>query len=125
MRQRKILQTWSRARFSLYEVQEVSPGTGVRVKDLLAGGEMFVNDVRTSNWAVLWDCFLARVEDRGLKPLVALRRACHADALNLRASGYAKACRYRGVHESARYFQDSQQDRNAIDARRACRPRAV
>jgi hypothetical protein len=63
MRQRKTLEGWSRARFSLFEVQEVREGSGVRVKDLLAGGEFFVDDVSTSKWAVLWDCLLARIEE--------------------------------------------------------------
>ena len=63
MRQRKILEIWGRARFSLFEVQAVHEGSGVRLTDLLAGGELFVNDVNTSKWAVRWDCFLARVEE--------------------------------------------------------------
>ena len=63
MRQRKIVEGWSRSRFSVFEVQEVREGSGVRLKDLLAGGEFFVNDVNTSKWAVLWDCLLARVEE--------------------------------------------------------------
>jgi hypothetical protein len=45
VRQRKILEASSRARFSLFEVQEVRAGSGVRLKDLLAGGEFFVYDV--------------------------------------------------------------------------------
>ena len=63
MRQRKILEAWSRARYSIFEVQEVRQGSGVRLKDLLAGGEFFVDDVNTSNRAALWDCYLARVEE--------------------------------------------------------------
>jgi hypothetical protein len=63
MRQRKILEGWSRARFSLFEVQEVREGSGVRVQDLLAGGEFPVDDVSTSKWAVRWDCLLARIEE--------------------------------------------------------------
>jgi hypothetical protein len=63
LRQRHILEAWSRARFSLYEVQEVRQGSGVRLKDLLAGGEFFVHDVNTSKRAATWDCYLARVEE--------------------------------------------------------------
>ena len=63
MRERKMLEAWSHARFSLFEVQEVREGSGVRLKDLLAGGEFFVFDVSTSKRAVLWDCYLARVEE--------------------------------------------------------------
>jgi hypothetical protein len=63
MRQRKILEAWSRARYSVFEVQEVRRGSGVRVKDLLVGGEFFVDDVTTSKRAALWDCYLARVEE--------------------------------------------------------------
>ena len=63
MRQRTVLEAWSRSRFSLFEVQEVQEGSGVRLKDLLAGGEFFVHDVSTSKWAVVWDCLLARIEE--------------------------------------------------------------
>jgi len=63
MRQRKILEAWSRARYSMFEVQEVRQGSGVRVKDLLLGGEFSVYDVNTSKRAALWDCYLARVEE--------------------------------------------------------------
>jgi len=61
--QREILEAWSRSRYSLFEVQEVRKGSGVQVKDLLAGGDFFVHDVSTSGWAVVWDCCLARVEE--------------------------------------------------------------
>ena len=63
MRQRKILEAWTRARCSIFEVQEVRRGSGVRLKDLLVGGERFVDDVNTSKRAALWDCYLARVEE--------------------------------------------------------------
>jgi len=63
MRQRKILEAWSRSRYSLFEVQEVRRGLGVQVKDLLAGDEFFVYDVSTSRWAARWDCCLARAEE--------------------------------------------------------------
>jgi len=63
MRQRKTLEAWSRSRFSIFEVQEVREASGVRLKDLLAGGEFFVHDVSTSKWAVRWDCLLARIEE--------------------------------------------------------------
>jgi hypothetical protein len=62
-RQRQILEGWSRSRFSVFEVQEVREGSGVRLKDLLAGGEISVDDVTTSKWAVQWDCLLARIEE--------------------------------------------------------------
>jgi len=63
MRQRKMLEAWSRARFSIFEVQEVRQGSGVRLKDLLVGGDFFVYDVSTSKRAAVWDCYLARVEE--------------------------------------------------------------
>jgi hypothetical protein len=63
MRQRRILETWSHARYSVFEVQEVRLGEGVRLKDLLGDGEFFVHDLNTSKWAVQWDCLLARVEE--------------------------------------------------------------
>jgi hypothetical protein len=63
LRQRKILEAWSRARYSIYEVQEVREGSGVQLKDLLVEDEFFVYDVSTSKRAALWDCSLARVEE--------------------------------------------------------------
>ena len=63
MRQRKILEAWGRSRYSMFEVQEVRQGSGVRLKDLLVGGEFFIYDVNTSKRAALWDCYLARVEE--------------------------------------------------------------
>jgi hypothetical protein len=63
VRQRQMLEAWSRARFSIFEVQEVRQGSGVRLKDLLADGEFFVHDVNTSKRAAQWDRCLARVEE--------------------------------------------------------------
>ena len=63
MRQRKILEAWSRARYSIFEVQEVRRGSGVQLKDLLVGGKFFVDDGNTSKRAAVWDCYLARVEE--------------------------------------------------------------
>jgi hypothetical protein len=63
MRQRQTLEAWSRARYSIFEVQEVRQGSGVRLKDLLVGGELFVYDRNTAKRAALWDCYLARVEE--------------------------------------------------------------
>jgi len=63
MRQRLMLEAWSRARYSIFEVQEVRHGSGVRLKDLLVGDGFFVDDVNTSKRAALWDCYLARVEE--------------------------------------------------------------
>jgi hypothetical protein len=62
-RQRQMLEAWSRARFSIYEVLEVRPGSGVQLKDLLADGEFFVYDVNAAKRAARWDCHLARVEE--------------------------------------------------------------
>ena len=61
--QRTILESWSRSRYSLFEFLEVQPGSGVQVKDSLAGGEFFVYDVSTSKWAAPGDYGLARVEE--------------------------------------------------------------
>jgi len=51
------------------EPQPLSPfrgtggASGIRLKDLLVGDEVFVHDVSTSLWAALWDCILARAEE--------------------------------------------------------------
>jgi tetratricopeptide (TPR) repeat protein len=62
---RHMLEEWQRSRYSLFEVQEVRQGSGVQVRDLLAGGEFFVHDVSSSNHMARWDCCLARSEATG------------------------------------------------------------
>jgi hypothetical protein len=62
-REREMLDAWSRARFSLFEVREVQSNAGVALTDLLAGGEFFVQDVSTAKRAARWDTYLARVEE--------------------------------------------------------------
>ncbi|MGB9627515.1 MAG: MbcA/ParS/Xre antitoxin family protein [Thermodesulfobacteriota bacterium] len=46
---------------SLYEVISVTPGEGLRLKDLMTGEEMDVLDVRASMNVVKWDILVARV----------------------------------------------------------------
>jgi SEC-C motif-containing protein len=62
-REREMLQSWSEARFSVYEVQAVEEGRGVKLRDLFAGDQFFVHDVTSSRELVRWDCSLSRVEE--------------------------------------------------------------
>ena len=61
--ERETLQQWAQSHYGLYEVQNVQPGTGVELKDLLRGGSMFVHDVSSSKSMLRWDCVLVRVRD--------------------------------------------------------------
>jgi SEC-C motif len=58
---RRQLEAWSEMRMQLLEVQRVDEGRGVEMKDLLAGGVFFVNDVSASRELVQWDCVINRV----------------------------------------------------------------
>jgi hypothetical protein len=63
--QRRQVEGFAVAVYSLLEVQEVRRGTGVRVRDLLQGGDVFVHDVSSSKGFSKWDCLLSRVVDLG------------------------------------------------------------
>jgi len=58
-----LLQAWIPAVCSLYETLKIEPGSGVRLRDLLRGGEVFVRDISMSRSLVQWDCFFVRVLD--------------------------------------------------------------
>ena len=61
--QRKMLDDWSRSLYSFFEVQDITPDSGVQVKDLFTGRECFVYDVNSSREMKRWDCALARFEE--------------------------------------------------------------
>jgi hypothetical protein len=59
--QRQMLDDWRRLnRYRLFEVQEVMPGKGVVVEDLLSGEVMEINDISSSHSLQRWMLFLAR-----------------------------------------------------------------
>ena len=59
--QRQMLDDWRRInRCRLFEVQEVEPGIGVRVEDLLSGEVLQVNDISSSYALIKWQVLLAR-----------------------------------------------------------------
>ena len=60
-RERTMAEAWSRSFFGLYEVQQPKAGTGVELKDLIAGETFFVHDINMSTRLVKWDGLLARV----------------------------------------------------------------
>ncbi|HEY2125498.1 MAG TPA: SEC-C metal-binding domain-containing protein, partial [Chthoniobacterales bacterium] len=60
-REREMAEAWSKSFVGLYEVQEVAPGAGVEVKDLISGDRFFVHDVSMSRSLARWDGLLARV----------------------------------------------------------------
>lgn len=59
------LEAQSQAWLSVWEVQEVQPGVGVRVRDLLTHQERFANEVKGSKTLKARDCVLGRVVDCG------------------------------------------------------------
>jgi hypothetical protein len=68
-REREMVEAWSRSFVGLYEVQELRPGVGVELKDLLLGGTVFVHDVNMSTRLTKWDGLLTRVVpgERGME----------------------------------------------------------
>ena len=60
-KERELLDLWRRwNRYRLFEVQEVMPGTGVVVEDLLSGETLEVHDRSASHSLTRWTTFLAR-----------------------------------------------------------------
>jgi hypothetical protein len=59
--ERELVESWSQSYVGLYEVREVKVGSGLELKDLVAGEIFFVHDVSLSKKLVRWDGLLARV----------------------------------------------------------------
>ncbi len=60
-REREMVEAWSRSFVGLYEVQELTGGVGLKLKDLIFGETFFVHDVSMSTQLARWDGLLARV----------------------------------------------------------------
>ncbi|MDE3164288.1 MAG: SEC-C domain-containing protein, partial [Acidobacteriota bacterium] len=60
--ERALLESLRDARFGLFEVERIEPGSGVHLHDLFGGDRMFLHDVRTSNSVARWDCLLTRIQ---------------------------------------------------------------
>ena len=59
--QAQRLRAWSQSFTGLHEIQDVSPGQGITVKNLLTGEEVFVTDVSASKIGARGDTLLVRV----------------------------------------------------------------
>ncbi len=64
---RRLAETHARSTFHLLEVQDVKPGSGIQVRDLLQGGEFFAHDVSASRRSSRWDTIFCRVLDFGAR----------------------------------------------------------
>ncbi len=60
--ERERLESLRDARFGLYEVERVVPGSGIDVHDVFGGDRMFVHDVSSSKSMHRWDCLLTRTQ---------------------------------------------------------------
>ncbi len=60
-RERNMVEAWSRSFVGLYEVQELTAGVGIKLKDLIFGETFFAHDVSMSTQLARWDGLLARV----------------------------------------------------------------
>jgi hypothetical protein len=61
--ERQLLENWRNARYGLYEVQRVEPGTGMELKDYFGEERFFVHDVSASRELVQWDTIFNRVAE--------------------------------------------------------------
>jgi hypothetical protein len=68
-RERAFVESSARSFISLYEIQAVEVGRGIKLNDLIAGETLFVHDVSSSKTAVRGDAIVARVveAERGLE----------------------------------------------------------
>jgi hypothetical protein len=67
--ERQLAESWTRTFVGFYEVQEVTPGKGVELKEMVTGEKFFAHDVSLSRRMVRWDGLLARVleGERGIE----------------------------------------------------------
>jgi SEC-C motif len=68
-REREMAAAWSRSFVGLYEIQQLKPGSGAELREVVSGETFFVHDVSLSGSAVKWDGLLTRVVpgERGLE----------------------------------------------------------
>jgi hypothetical protein len=60
--ERELLESLRDARFGLFEVTRVEPGSGVQLRDIFMGDSRFVDDISSSNSLHRWDCLLVRLQ---------------------------------------------------------------
>jgi hypothetical protein len=58
----ELLESLRDARYALYEVERVVPGSGIDVHDVFTGDRMFVHDISSSHALHKWDCILTRTQ---------------------------------------------------------------
>ncbi len=109
-RERALLESWKASRFGIVEVQRIERGSGVEVKDVLAGDLFFVHDVSLSKSSALGDCILTRIQQfeerwiftaggltvsRAVLPLLLSRVEEECGATGPRAAEYIRANSHR------------------------------
>jgi hypothetical protein len=60
--ERELLESLRDARFGLFEVTRVEPGSGVELRDIFGVESRFVHDISSSNAMNRWDCLLVRLQ---------------------------------------------------------------
>ena len=68
-REREMVAAWAKSFISLYEVEDVQPGVGLKLRDVLLGGSVFAHDRAISGKVVRWDGLFARAVpgERGIE----------------------------------------------------------
>jgi hypothetical protein len=61
--ERTEIEPWLRSYSTFYEVQEVKPGQGLEVLDLLSQTQVFLRDVSASRALIKWDVFIGRAAE--------------------------------------------------------------
>jgi hypothetical protein len=84
--EREIVASWSRSFVGFYEIQQLKPGAGAELKEVISGETLFVHDVNLSRSATKWDGILARVVDgeRGLELAAVARMVPRSHMVPLR-----------------------------------------
>jgi SEC-C motif/Protein of unknown function (DUF2384) len=60
--ERELLESLRDARFGLFEVTRVEPGSGVELREIFGSESRFVHDISSSNAINRWDCLLVRLQ---------------------------------------------------------------
>ena len=69
--EKAMLSDWVRTSYSsLFEVQSIVPGSGLNLKDVFTGENVFVHELATATQVSVFSCFIARVINFGDKKLL-------------------------------------------------------
>ncbi len=100
--EKQLLENWSYARISVYEVDTILPGRGMVIKDIIHGDEFTVEDSSVADLVELGTLLLMRVLKVGDEyefstSGLALPGFCKASLLSKLQEDFSRYCRRKGV----------------------------